>query len=376
MTPPDYVALTGVRVTLPDYPNGTLADVFPGVLTALGMTGLADPLGLAAELAGARRVAVLLVDGMGYHNLSPHVATLGARRITCGFPSTTPTSLVSLATGVHPGAHGVLAFTSAVPGSDRVLNHVMWTDDPVPQEWQPVPALYAAAVAHGLTVTVVNRPEYLGTGLTVVTTLGATYAPASGVDELAAGMLRALRDSQFVYGYHPDLDKAGHNFGLDSHGWRVAASEVDRLVTRLIDGLPDDTALLVTADHGQLDVPEDRRISLDLHTDGVRVIAGEPRVRYLHTEHGATDDVLAAWRSLAGHAAWVGTREEAIDTGWYGKVDKAFTERIGDVVMVCQDDWALLSPVSDSPSVSSLVAMHGALTEAEMAIPLLVIRGR
>jgi hypothetical protein len=155
----------------------------------------------------------------------------------------------------------------------------------------------------------------------------------------------------------------------------LVASEVDTLVSMIAEGLPPDAALIVTADHGQLNVPADRRIDLDQHLDGIRVIAGEPRVRYLHTLPGAAADVLAAWRALAGHAAWVGTREDAIDAGWYGPVNPAFAERIGDVVLVCRDDWALMTPTFDPPTLHKLVAMHGAMTEVEMAIPLIVIRG-
>ncbi len=359
---------------VPNYAAGTLADVLPGALTALGMTGLADPLGLASTLEGVRRVAVLLVDGMGYHNLPPYAATLAPQRITCGFPSTTPTSLVSFATGVPPGGHGVLSFFAAIPGTDRVLSHTGWRDDPPPFAWQPVPPLYVAAAMQGIRVTVVNRPEYLGSGLTMVTTAGAAYRPASGVDELASEMLGALEAGGLVYGYHPELDKAGHTHGLASKQWRAVASEVDSLLGRLIEGLPSDAALIVTADHGQMDIPLDRRIDLDVLPDGVRVIAGEPRVRYLHTVPGAAPDVLESWRALAGHAVTVFSREEAIETGWYGKVDPAFVERIGDVVMVCRDDWALFTPRFDTPHMPLMVAMHGALTEAEMDIPLFVVK--
>lgn len=362
----------------PDYAHGTLADVLPGALGALGMPGVEDRLGLAASLEGVDRVGILLVDGMGYHQLpfmGPLLSTLPADRITCGFPSTTPTSLVSLATGVAPGRHGILSFFAAVPGTDLVLSHTTWKDDPVPEVWQPVPPLYVAAQA--FSPVILNRPEYVGSGLTEVTARGAEYRPARGWEEVAMGMRRALKGShKLVYGYHPELDKAGHHYGLYSTHWQVAASEVDSMVGLIIEGLPAGAALVVTADHGQLNVPADRRIDLDDHLDGIRVIAGEPRVRYLHTLPGATADVLQAWRSIAGHAAWVGTREEAIEAGWYGPVDKAFVDRIGDVVLVCQDDWALLTPTFDPPNVSKLVAMHGAMTEVEMAIPLIVVRGR
>src|SRR5215475_2112955 len=111
---------------------GGLPDVLPGVLAALGVPG-PDPLGLTDELAGVRNVAVLLVDGFGFHQM-PEAAEVGptiadihegrlgrTRQIVCGFPSTTPVSLVGLGTGAPPGAHGVMGFSVRVPGSDRVL---------------------------------------------------------------------------------------------------------------------------------------------------------------------------------------------------------------------------------------------------------------
>lgn len=131
--------MTGpLRQVRPDYFGGSLADVMPSALAVLGVDRV-DPLGLTAPLAGVRRIAVLLVDGLGWYQLptaAPHAPTLTdlaarfGRPLTCGFPSTTPTSLVSLGTGAAPGAHGVLGFHVNVPGTDRVLTHIDWPGSP------------------------------------------------------------------------------------------------------------------------------------------------------------------------------------------------------------------------------------------------------
>jgi Type I phosphodiesterase / nucleotide pyrophosphatase len=376
----------------PRYGGGSLADVLPSVLAALGVPA-PDPLGLAGgPLAGVRRVALLLVDGLGARQVpvaapvAPTLAEIAAGRfgpaleLTAGFPSTTPTSLVSVGTGAAPGAHGVLGFTVNVPGTDQVLVHTLWADEPAPAAWQPVPTWFAKAAAAGVAVSVCSRPEYEGSGLTVAAYGGVAYHPASDVDSLAAEMVRALAAGPpaLVYGYHPDLDRDGHLFGVDSPRWQAAAVDVDRLLTRLVDGLPADAALLVTADHGQLDVPPERRIDID--TDprlraGIRVVAGEPRVRYLHTVAGATDDVLATWRAVLGEAAWVVTREEAVAAGWFGPVPEAHLQRVGDVVAACHDRYAVLATRTEPPTVARLIAYHGSYTAAEMLVPLLVVRG-
>ncbi|MEH0846113.1 nucleotide pyrophosphatase/phosphodiesterase family protein [Micromonospora sp. CPCC 205711] len=379
-----------LAVVPPRYGGGSLADVLPSALAVLGVPGAVDLLGLTPSLAGVRRIAVLLVDGLGWYQIptaaryAPTLAGLAAtvgRPLTSGFPSTTPTSLVSLGTGVAPGAHGVLGFTVRVPGTERVLNHIEWDGDPEPLRWQPVRTQWERARAAGVAVTVVSRPEYAGSGLTLAANRGGDYRGAAGVDALAATMLAALAAGAgptLVSGYHPDLDRHGHLTGVDSVPWRIAAAEVDALLARLVDGLPPDAALLVTADHGQLDVPAAHRFDLD--TDprlrvGVRVVAGEPRVRYLHVAPGAVDDVVAAWSAVLGPAARVRTREEAVADGRFGPVPEEHLRRIGDVVVTCRGTYAVLATRSEPPAVSRLVAYHGADTAAEMTIPLLVVRG-
>ncbi|RAO33447.1 hypothetical protein PSN13_03507 [Micromonospora saelicesensis] len=374
----------------PDHGGGRLADVLPSALAVLGVPGSADPLGLRPALAGVRRIAVLLVDGLGWYQLptaAPYAPTLAglaatvARPLIAGFPSTTPTSLVSLGTGVAPGAHGVLGFTVRVPGTDRVLTHTDWAADPSPLRWQPVPTQLERARAAGVTTTVVSRPEFGGSGLTVAANQGGDFRGAAGGDAVATAMLAALAAGTgptVVSGYHADLDRHGHVSGVDSAPWRVAATEVDALVARLVDGLPPDAALLVTADHGQLDVPAAHRFDLDTDPrlrDGVRLVAGEARVRYLHVEPGAVDDVRAAWSEVLGATARVRTRDEVVATGWFGPVPEEHLDRIGDVVVICNDTYAVMASRTERPMASKLVAYHGSDTAAELTVPLLVVRG-
>jgi hypothetical protein len=382
----------GNDIVRPRYGEGCLADVLPSALAALGVPGAVDVLGLRASLDGVRRIAVLLVDGLGRHLLpvaapvAPAVADVLAGRlgtlstITSGFPSTTPTSLASLGTGAPPGAHGLLGFTVNVPGTRRVLNHIEWTGDPDPLRWQPLATQFDRATAAGVAATVVSRASFAGSGLTVSAYRGATYRPAADTDELVAEVSAALAADppSLVYAYHPDLDRTGHLFGVDSSQWRAAASDVDILLARLAESLPPDAAVLVTADHGQLDVPPEYRFDLDADRRlraGVRVVAGEPRVRYLHTEPGATPDVIAAWRAVLADAAWVVSRDEAVGAGWFGTVSDAHLSRVGDVVVACHDRYAVLATKTEPPLVSSLIAYHGSYTAVEMLVPLLVIRG-
>jgi hypothetical protein len=375
-------------LVVPRYGADSLMDVLPSALSVLGVPGQEDVLGLGLD--GVRRIAVLLVDGLGWHQIptaapfAPTLADLAARSprmITTGFPSTTPTSLVSFGTGTNPGTHGVLGFRVAIPGTDSVLTHTHWRSDPDPAVWQPVPTLFERARAAGLAVSVANRPEFAHSGLTMAANRGAEYRSAEDVDDLADAVLAGLGPAgappALSYGYFPDLDRYGHVFGVDSEQWRAAARAVDRLLDRVLGRLPGDAALLVTADHGQLDVPPGDRFDYDADARlraGVRVVAGEPRVRYLHTLPGATQDVLDTWTEILGDAAWVARREEVVAQGWFGPVPERNLERIGDVVAVCHGTHAVIAPTSEHAIKAMLVAYHGSYSAVEMEIPLLVGR--
>jgi hypothetical protein len=371
--------------------RGGLADVLTSAGALLGVPGTDDRLCLGELVGEPRRVCVLLIDGMGYHLLpkaAPHAPLLAdvlagrtgtLHELTCSFPSTTPTSLATLGTGTLPGAHGVLGFTVNVPGTDRVLTHVRWRDDPPPHDWQPEPSLFDRAEASGTRVAVVSRPEFAGSGLTIAAYGSPRFVGAEHAEQLAEGVLAELAAGPgLVYGYHPTLDAVAHEYGIASPDWARAAAAVDRLITRIVEGLPEDAALFVTADHGALDVPADGRIDLDADprlTAGVRVVAGEPRVRYLHTAPGAAPDVLAAWRELLAGRARVLSRDEAVAAGLFGPVREEHLARIGDVVVIAEGETVVLASAHEPASVGKLVAFHGALTPAEIAIPLLGFTG-
>jgi hypothetical protein len=377
----------------PRYGAATLADVLPGVAAALGVAverdGLPpDPLDLASALGGARRVAVLLVDGLGadliraHADLAPTLAALGSPvgDLEAPCPSTTPVSLASFGTGLPPGSHGVLGFVTAVPGEDRLLNHTQWKDDPDPDTWQARRTVFEQADTAGIAVTSVGPYAFAASGLTRAAYRGADYAPSVSPGDLAALTLRALAamPRALVYAYVPELDLTGHVRGVDSPSWRGQLAIVDRVVEQLVAGLPEDAVLLVTADHGMIDVPAETRLDVDEQPDlldGVRLLAGEPRARYVHALPGAEGDLLARWREVLGDRAWVVGRDEAIATGIFGLVDDAVAERIGDVVALARGSWAMTATTHE-PGPSRLAAYHGSLTATELAIPLLAARGR
>ena len=377
-------------VPLPRYGQSSIADLSPSIAAALGMPDATDVLGLGRH----QHVCLLLVDGLGEQALRTHAdltpflgGMLGtARTLTAGFPATTATSLASLGTGLPPGEHGLVGYVVRADG--RLVNLLGWStygEQPnrdlrqqlPPERFQPAPTVFARLRDAGLAAAEVV-PSFESTGLDRAVFRGAETIRVMSMGDAAATAAAHVRDAGpgLTYVYHGQLDGTAHARGTDSDAWRLQLEHVDRLARHLADRLPSGTLLLVTGDHGMVDVRPDRRVELDDRPelmDGVTMLGGEARARHLYTVAGAQHDVAAAWREALREDAWVVTREQAIGDGWFGPtVAGHVTDRIGDVVVAAAAEVALVQSSVDSIQ-ANLTGHHGSFLPAEQHVPLLTL---
>lgn len=372
----------------PAYGDRSLVEVLPSVARALGAGDAPTTSGRMSDEAGlalpeASSYVVFLVDGLGYELLrahpddAPFLSSLlpGSTPATSGVPSTTATSLTSLGTALTPGAHGVVGFTSRIPGTNQLLNALSWSKNVDPQEWQPHPTAFARLAAAGVRTTVVNKREFAGSGLTEVSCRGADFVGADRAGErLVAVRAASAERGSLTYMYDGDLDWTGHRYGVASAQWTAQLGMIDLAAERLREELPGDTRIVVVADHGMVDARPETRVDLDERPelrDGVTLVGGEARFRHVYCRAGAAEDVAAAWRESLAGAALVLTRDQAVARGWFGDVAPMVRPRLGDVVVACRGDATLLS-TSAFPYEARLVGMHGSLTSAEVHVPVLV----
>jgi hypothetical protein len=368
-------------MVLPSYGDSTLADLMPAIGAHLRLPNFThDRLGLP----DSDRYVVVMVDGLGWHLVRsairqlPYLASLlgDARPITAGVPSTTVTSLASLGTGLPPGQHGLVGYTSRIPETGEILNGLTWESAPDPHDYQSKPTLFERATAAGVSVTSVSLQRFAGTGLTVAALRGGTFigfreeAPEEQRIALVAAAAKK-GDRTLVYAYDRELDHSGHVDGCTSPIWRQHLIRIDRMCERLREALPDDVRMIITGDHGMIDVPTDHQIVAEDHASlmaGVSALAGECRFRQLYTDSENPTRVANRWRDELGDKAWVRTRDEAIDEGWFGSVDDSLRERYGHVLVALRADYAVMT--RQFPRELSLIGMHGSLTAAEMTVPI------
>jgi hypothetical protein len=378
-------------LTVPPYGHGSLADLTPSLLSAAGL--LAEPNALALE--PCRGFCLLLIDGLGWEQVLVHRETapfLAAQAdrggpIAAGFPSTTSASLASLGTGLPSGEHGLVGYTVAIPGLDRPMNTLLWQlygigphvelqDQLVPERFQPNETVFERAGADGMDVTIIGPPAHEGSPLTRAIFRGGAFLGAYFFDDVRAAVREALdRPRPAVYAYHPDFDTAGHVHGVGSPQWLEQLRRFDEMVEHVAAEIPAGCALVVTGDHGMVNVGEKVDVADEpALMDGVRMMAGDGRARQLHVVPGAEADVASTWRGLLEDRMLVVLRDQAIEAEWFGPlVTDAAWYRIGDVIAVSRSDLAVVQRDVD-PLYASLVCHHGSMTAAEQLVPLIEIR--
>ncbi len=371
---------------VPPSPLGSgpsLADVLPSVARTVGVPWPVLPGRHDLALPPAPRAVVVLVDGLGHDLLvrraghAPWLRSLLSTtlRVPAGFPSTTATSVASFGTGLAAGAHGLVGYEALVPETGAMLNELSWEGGPDPRRWQPHDTVFEVAERSGVEVTRVGPAYFDGSGLTNAVARGGRFVAAGPLAERVDATLAAARRTPraLVHLYWEDLDKVGHAEGPQSWQWGDALETIDRELARLAASLPADCSLTVTADHGmvespmadRLDVADDARL-----TAGVRWVSLEARAPQVHVEDGAAADVLAAWTEVLGERADVLTRDAAVAAGWFGPVRPEVLPRIGDLVVAMRDRYAVVDSRRASPQLLALVGLHGSLSDAEVAVPV------
>lgn len=372
--------------------TGMLSDVLPSVCSAFGID-VPNPLGLAVQ----RDVVLLLIDGLGAELLRRHsddAPTLAAHvrgTLEAGFPATTATSLSSLALGAPCASHGIVGYSFGVPDEHgrRLFNSLRWTIDGAsgpdareshpPRELQRRRSRLEDLADAGAEIHYVVPAYQEASGLTRASFRAAgTLHAASNLAEVRDGVLAVARHDgaarRFAYAYTGLLDAAGHMHGPGSAEWLGALRAVDGMVAELFADLPSSCTVVVTGDHGMIQA--ESLVDLDavpaLH-QGVRIIAGEARVRHVYLARGhRVDDVLARWTETLGAHARVATREQALDEHWFGPTppNPVVAHRIGHVLAVAEGRSVLVTP-SQEPMESRMLGHHGAWTLDEQAIPLI-----
>lgn len=376
----DHLRATGA--SLPTADDFRLTQVIPTVMGAvepelpLARTDLSSSLGLEE----AKAAVVILVDGLGLIPLMDH---LGHARNLRGFrdqihtaysvvPSTTAAGITACGTGQLPGRTRMVGYS--VLHGERLFNLLVFTDGIDPTQWQECPTFFEQLSAASVPCATILPAKFAGSGLTSAALRGARFVPATSWEERCQAAIDQIRSgTKLVYLYWSDIDAAGHAHGVGSSQWSDALEDFDAGLGRFLSSLPDDVRVVLTADHGMVNIDFDRLYNvaeLSPLSQGVRAVAGETRAVHVHCLPGTNElQVRNRWEEFLGEDAWVvGADElpELIGTG------PGLAES-GDFVVFSRGRGGVVDSRTQSSGAMTLIGVHGSLTPDEMLIPLAVL---
>ena len=362
--------MTEPKMVLPDFGGRSTVSIMPALTWGVPSPTIPD------EIARAERVVVLVLDSLGWvqmeerRHLIPNLSKMDGGAATTTAPSTTAAALTSISTGVPPGEHGIVGYR--FPAGGAVMNALRWTT-PAGDHRGVVPptSLQTSPTLGGGDWQIVSDRQFAGSGFTAAylgedTPYNGVWHPSS----LVAETVRLLADGHDrIYTYYDGLDHVAHIHGFAGEHFNLELGFCDWLVGAMLEAVPAGTAVVVTADHGQIDASEMVRVSSDC-LNLVSGRSGESRFRWLHAKPGATEELAAAATEAHGEHAWIRTKEQVIDEGWFGPVvTPEAAARLGDVSLVAHAPVGFDDP--GEPHADRLVGRHGSLTAAEMLVPVL-----
>lgn len=381
---------------LPDYNGGSIANLMVSIAAACGLSGDGVYPELEAlpssRLAGARNVVLVVIDGLGFDTVQRlgagghlHRHLLGA--MTSVFPSTTAAAATCLLNGQTAQQHGLTGWHMFF----REIGCILAVLPLLPRHGGP--DLRKCGIDPDLLLNsralfprlkrqshVVSPAWIVNSDFNLLYSAGAqrtSFQKSEDFFRAIAGVVRADHGPKYLHAYYPKLDSLAHEFGIASKEVARCFATLDAGFGHLLDELKgSDTALVVTADHGFIDVAPEQALDLAQYPDLAATLAlplcGERRAVwcYVHPDRAWRFEQCVA-EQLADQT-WLYRSEDLIARGWFGRgrPHPRLADRIGHYALIMKDGWTLADGLpGEKPH--TMIGVHGGVSTAEMQVPLI-----
>lgn len=385
-------ACLGPALSGPADPPDTLGLMAAIELAAGGPGAGTAPLAAlpVAALAGTRSLVLLIIDGLGSEYLA-HASPagplsnnlLGDLQSVC--PATTAAAVTTFFTGRSPASHGLLGWFTPFEARDEVVlpllaqarnGRSLPASDLATLYRSPPLAARLARECHVVTARRLVGSAYSRHHAGPAQVHG--YRSLGGLFGQLEHLLRADGPPRYVHAYWPQLDKLAHEHGIGHRRTREHLREIEAQLARFLKTIAGtDALLLVTSDHGFVDIAPERRLLLNDHpalVEQLRLpLAGESRLAFVHARPDARDALGVQLAAFLGERGHVQTGRQFIDAGHFGPGEPhpALAQRVGDFVIAMADGWSLRDRLPGEQPFSP-VGVHGGLSDAERRVPLAV----
>lgn len=321
-----------------------------------------------------QNIILMLFDGMGMDMLEktlPEDAFL--RKALCHplssvYPSTTTCATTAIETGMMPCEHAWLGWTLYFHQIDKLVDvytnrtdtNEIAADYYVGERFIPRQFIYPKITACG---------KYKACSVSFYGDVKIKTLP-----ELFENVLSLAKDHEkrYIYTYWPEPDSTMHKKGCYHEKSAATLLDINDRVEKLASQLPDNTLLLLTADHGLIDT---KTVYLEdypaLHQMLQRDSTIELRALSFHVKKEYLDVFPDVFQSHFPGQFLVIDRETFIrDYLGPGNVHPQVYDFVGDYMALSTGDISMMN----HPGSMTLIGNHAGLTKEEMIVPLIIAK--
>lgn len=194
----------------------------------------------------------------------------------------------------------------------------------------------------------------------------------SKTKELCAGDGR-----KFILAYNPQPDGTAHKLGCRSVEIKTLLGEMDVKTKSFCKELKD-TLVIISADHGHIDIYKDVFINEIKELDEclLRPPSIEPRAASIFIKPGMEDRFSGLFDKYLGNDFLLFSKQRVLDMSLFGPGEShiMFKGFMGDFLAVATGNTLLRYRLPDSPEPVKFMSHHAGLTEAEMLVPLILYK--
>jgi hypothetical protein len=353
-----------------------------------------DPVDELIKVIGpTEHVVFVLLDGLGMNIVRrlPEDSFLrqnlkGELNATC--PSTTACALTSVATAAYPNRHCVTGWFTHLPEfgitamilpfAERFSNQPLIKRGIRPEDVLPLTPVCAKMKREALTLV----PAYIANTTYNVYSRGGTEG--MGYESLTDGISKVIQHVMGAEGptythlYLHDIDTLCHHVGINHDTVVPLVMGIDSELERLGTALAGRARIVVTADHGLIDVPKPDQALLLPGEAMLELLvvppSGDARMPIFHVKEGMREAFAALFRERYGDRMVLVDVDDAerMELFGPGAMSPVARRRFGDFIAIPFKPATLAFHPAHKPVTDLYLAVHAGLSVEEMTVPLCV----
>jgi hypothetical protein len=388
--------LTNGSLVIPGPEKADIVDLVRVIARALGVRSF--DIRPSAEwitpwIGDGEHIVFVLVDGLGMNvvermPVGSFMASNLRGELLSVVPSTTASALASLGTAVYPAEHAVPGWFTYLPDfgiSTIILPFVeRYTEVPLQERGILGSHVFTQAswIGHIPGGAATIHPQRYADGVFARFARGSAqglgYGTLRQAFDTAIEHVKAAGEGSYTFLYLPHLDTVSHIVGPMHDEAISMAHTLDAELARLASLLGESARIIVSADHGQILVPHDNQIELFDDDPMLEILevppTGEGRFPLFHLSDENRGSFEAMFAERFGDRLVLLAIEEIERMGLLGPgpMTRVAKARFGQYAAIPLENHTLTYLPPSIPPRSSPIGRHGALSRAEMLVPLIV----